>query len=95
MGSSKMQNGLRTLAMYLPQFHRIKENDAWWGAGYTEWTAVKKAESLFPGHLQPNVPLDERYYDLLDKETMQWQAKTAKKYGIAGFCFYHYWFKED
>ena len=84
----------QVLAMYLPQYHRVKENDEWWGEGFTEWTAVKKSEPLFDGHNQPRKPLDNRYYDLLDKSTMEWQAELAKKYGIDGFCFYHYWFKD-
>lgn len=83
----------RILAMYLPQFHRIPENDAWWGEGFTEWTAVKAAKPLFKGHDQPRIPLNKNYYDLMDKKTMQWQAKLMHKYGIDGMCMYHYYFK--
>lgn len=84
---------LKIIAVYLPQFHRLPENDEWWGEGYTEWTAVKAAEKLFDGHNQTREPLNDNYYNLLDKETMIWQVKLAKKYGIYGFCFYHYYFK--
>ena len=85
---------MKIIAMYLPQFYKTKENDLWWGDGYTDWTAVKGAEPLCDGHIQPRVPLDNNYYNLLDKETMQWQADLMKKYGIDGICMYHYWFKE-
>lgn len=84
---------IKTIAMYLPQFHQIVENDEWWGEGFTEWQAVQKAEPLFEGHDQPRKPLHGRYYNLLDKDTMEWQAKLAKDYLIDGFCFYHYWFE--
>lgn len=83
---------MKTIAFYLPQFHQVPENDAWWGEGYTEWTAVKAATPLFPGHDQPHVPLHRNYYDLLEKETMRWQESLARRFGIDGFCFYHYSF---
>lgn len=86
---------MKLIAMYLPQYHRIRENDEWWGDGYTEWTAVRAAFPYFSGQNQPIVPLNENYYDLTEKSTMEWQANLAKQYHIDGFCFYHYWFGRD
>lgn len=83
---------VKIIPFYLPQFHAIPENDEWWGKGFTEWVNVKKAKPLFPGHQQPVAPLDENYYNLLEPKTIGWQIEIAKKYGIYGFCFYHYWF---
>ena len=85
---------MKYLALYLPQYHSIPENDSWWGNGYTEWTAVKKARPLFRGHSQPKVPLNNNYYNLADEtgSVWRWQAKLANTYGIDGFCIYHYWF---
>lgn len=85
----------KILALYLPQYHTFKENDEWWGDGYTEWVAVKRATSLFKGHDEPRIPLNNNYYDLSETtgETLKWQAELAQKYGVDGFCIYNYWFK--
>ena len=79
----------KIVAMHLPQFHRISENDEWWGEGFTEWTNVKKAKPLFEGHLQPRIPLRMDYYDLANKEVIINQMLLARQYGIDAFCFYH------
>lgn len=83
---------MKVIAYYLPQFHEVEENNNWWGEGFTEWTNVKNAKPLFVGHNQPIEPLNG-YYDLLNENVVKWQARLAEKYGIYGFCYYHYWFE--
>lgn len=83
---------MKILAYNLPAYHRIPENDEWWGEGFTEWDNVKRAKPLYDGHVQPMVPYNGYYYDLSKKEDVVHQAELAKEYGLYGFVYYHYWF---
>lgn len=86
---------MKTIAMYLPQYHSIPENDRRIYPGYTEWDLVKKAEPLFENHYQPRIPLGYNYYNLSDWRVLDSQAELALQYGIDGFCFYHYYFNHN
>lgn len=85
---------VRIIAFYLPQYHPTKENDEWWGPGFTEWTNVALSRPLFKGHFQPQIPGELGFYDLRLDESRVAQADLARQYGIEGFIYWHYWLDE-
>ena len=93
---SNLTTDIKAIALYLPQFHEIKENNEWWGKGFTEWSNVKKSIPLFKGHHQPRIPGDKKnylgYYELTEVNVIKKQIDLAKSHGIYGFGFYYYWF---
>lgn len=86
---------LRAIAFYLPQYHPVPENDAFWGSGFTEWRNVVQAKPRFPGHEQPHLPADLGFYDLRLAEVRAAQAQLGRDAGLHGFCYYHYWFSGE
>lgn len=89
------EQNVKLMAMYLPQYHEIPENDEFWGKGFTDWVTVKNAKQFYSKIEQPRVPFNENYYDLSKIESIRWQVELAKENGISGFCFYHYWFSSE
>lgn len=82
----------RIIAIYLPQYHPIPENDEVWGKGFTEWVNVAQARPLFKGHYQPRIPADLGFYDLRMPEVREAQAELARNAGIEGFMYWQYYF---
>ena len=89
-----MEEKIHVIAYYLPQFHPTPYNDQWWGKGFTEWTNVAKAKSLYKNHYQPKIPADLGFYDLRCQDVKIKQINLAKKAGIDAFCYWHYWFSK-
>jgi glycosyltransferase involved in cell wall biosynthesis len=80
----------KVLAYYLPQYHAIEENDAWWGKGFTEWRNLVRGSPRFAGHYQPRCPRDLGFYALDTLDTLRKQVELAKNSGIFGFAYYYY-----
>jgi len=78
---------------YFPQYHPDPRNDAWHGAGWTEWELVKRATPRFVGHQQPKVPL-WGYLDESHPEVMERKIASAADHGITAFIYDWYWYED-
>jgi lipopolysaccharide biosynthesis protein len=83
---------LRTIAFYLPQFHRIPENDAWWGEGFTEWTNVRRASRCSPATRSRACPASSATTTSTTPAWPSGRRALARSHGVTGFCYYFYWF---
>jgi hypothetical protein len=83
----------KVLAYYFPQYHSIPENNIVFGNDFTDWDLYKNKNteelSLFKQPLQP--PNGLGFYNPIEKDVRLKQAELAKKYGVDGFIYYHYW----
>jgi hypothetical protein len=80
-------------ALHFPQFHEDPINNKLWGKGYTDWDNLKKAPLFNRYNRTIPRPHDSiGFYDLEKLKTRQNQAQMAKKYGVDGFIYHHYWF---
>jgi hypothetical protein len=83
----------RILAYYFPQYHSIPENDIVFGKDFSDWDLFKAKTheelTAFKTPIEP--PEGLGYYDLTEHGVRATQANLAKKYGVDGFIYYHYW----
>jgi len=86
-------SAVQLLALYLPQFHPIPENDEFWGPGFTEWASTVAAQPRYSDHRQPRLAGELGMYDLRLAEVATRQEALAAQYGIDAFVYYHYWFE--
>ncbi len=84
---------VKKYAWYFPNWHVTSFNESGHGKGWTEWEVVKYAVPRFEGHSQPKKPL-WGYEDESNPKVFEKKIQTAHDYGLDGFIFDFYWFKE-
>jgi len=92
--SSSSSSAVKPIAIVFPQFHQIPENDKFWGEGFTEWTFLKPMPRYVHNVAMRKPHPDIGYYNLLDYSHRKYMRQMADHFGIYGFCFYHFWFKD-
>jgi hypothetical protein len=96
--NEKIHEIIEPYAIYFPQFHKIPENDLLFYEGYTDYKnliKIKNNNSLKKNLLTPLDGVLDNYDLVLNKDLLLSQIKLAKRYGIKGFAFYHYWFDNN
>ena len=83
------------MAYYFPQFHDVPENyPVGSNRSWTDWDSIKTALANPKGVDVFHPVLSETlgYYNLVEEKPRRAQGQLARKYGVDGFIFYHYWF---
>jgi hypothetical protein len=96
--NNKIHEIIEPFAIYFPQFHRIPENDLLFYDGYTDMInliKIKQTNDLNGNILTPLKGVLDNYDIVSNKNLIISQIKLAKKFGIKGFAFYHYWFDNN
>ncbi len=89
---NREERSTRLIAINLPQFHPIAENDRWGERALRSGPTLPRRRPCSPVITKPHVPADLGFYDLRLPEVRKAQAELARESGINGFCYYHYWF---
>jgi hypothetical protein len=90
--SWKRREPVKPIAYIFPQFHRIPENDEFWGENFTEWVNVKKVTHNAHGLETVRPTVEVGYYNLLDYSARERQGRFLRDSGFYGATFHHYWF---
>ena len=93
--NNEIHEKIEPYAIYFPQFHKIPENDILFYKGYTDMENLLKSKydnNLDKNILTPLIGVLDNYDIVLNDELINSQIKLAKRFGIKGFAFYHYWF---
>jgi hypothetical protein len=84
------------LAYYFAQYHSIPQNDQIFGDGFTDWELFKHTHLDLSNCKTPlEMPHGLGYYNPIERDIRIRQAALAKKYGIDGFVYYHYWLENE
>lgn len=80
------------LAYYFAQYHSIPENDIVFGSGFHDWKLFDKTNPVLAASPFPlDYPEGMGYYDPTELSVRTRQSSLARKYGVDGFIYYHYW----
>jgi len=82
---------VKLFAFYLPQFSPFPTDHVPWCDKIVDWADVSNAMPQYADHHQPQLPVELGFYDYRSAGVLQHQVALAKQYGIAGFCFHHFW----
>lgn len=82
----------QTVCFNFPNYHPSPSQEKYFGKGWTEYQVLRRAKPVFPGHLQPKVPLWGYY----DESTLSWAERdieTASAAGIDAFMVDWFWYE--